>query len=122
MLLSALLVVAIVLVVLAETRHATVNRSNYNKISIGMHEAEVDALFEQPPVDLAPLNFQDVVYDETRENLLTKYPPPHTIKSWQGGRYLISVCLDRNGRVASKYYQRVPNPSVLDRVADWFGM
>lgn len=121
-LLAVLLFVAIAFAAVVATRESRINRSTYNRIVIGMADAEVDQVLQQSPVDLAPLNLHDVAYDESMENLLTRYPTPHTIKSWQGDRYLISVCLDKNGRVASKYFKRTPNPSLLDRIADWFGI
>ena len=117
----AVLVITVTLSGLSATREPVINRSNYNKIQLGMSESAVDELLQGTSVDLAPLNFEDVTFEETALALLLVYPPPHTSRSWKGDRYMISVIIDKHGRVAAKYYKRAPDASMIDRCADWLG-
>lgn len=78
-----------------------------------MCESAVDELFQQPPMDVIPLDYDDVAFEESHN--------AKTVKCWKGERYLITVAFDKHGRVAGKYYERAPNPSIVDRLADWLG-
>ena len=121
LLLAAVICVVATLVGLSTTRDPIINRANYNKIRLGMTESAVDELLRGTSVDLAPLNFEDVMFDESADALLREYPPPHTSRSWKGDRYMISVIVDKHGRVAAKYYKRAPDASLIDRCADLLG-
>ncbi len=122
LLFATILGIAGVLGVLTATRERVANRSNYNQIQLGMSRSEVETLLGDNPIELAPLDFEDVTFVESPEDLLFKYPPPHTLHNWKGETYMISIILDRDGRVGAKYYQRTPNASIIDRLADWFGI
>lgn len=122
LLLAVVLCIAVVFGGLIATRDAVINRSNYNKLRLGMTESAVDALLPGTSVDLAPLNFEDVTFVESAQALQEEYPPPHKLRSWKGDKYLISTVFDRHGRLAAKYYQRAPDASMIDHFADWLGI
>ena len=82
----------------------------------------MDELLQQPVIGVVPLYYEDIVYDESANDLLERFPPPHTLQIWKSGRYMISVLFDKNGRVAAKYYKRAPDASTIDRIADWLGI
>jgi hypothetical protein len=115
-------VIALALGTLVASRDPIINRFNYNGIQLGMSDSEVNELLKGASVDLAPLNYEDVTSDESREALLHQYLLPHTLRNWKSDRYLISVIFDKDSRVASKYFQRAPDASAIDRIADWLGV
>lgn len=121
-LLTAILGITAIFGTLTATRDRIANRSNYDRIRLGMTRGEVDQLLGEPSVDSGPLNYVDVTFHESGKELLITYPPPHTLRTWKGDRYLISVIFDKHDRVGAKYYKRTPQASTLDRFADWLGM
>lgn len=122
LLFTSVLDIAVVLGILVASRDPVINRSNYNNIRLGMTESVVDELLDGISVEWAPLTYEDVTFEESREALLHEHSPPHMLRSWKSGSYLISVIFDKDGRAASKYYQRAPNASTIDRMADWLGI
>jgi hypothetical protein len=100
--------------------HASVSRGNYNKIRVGMTEAEVEALLGGPGEDLAPLTYEDVHVDELPP--LQLHSLPYRLHHWRSNTHMITVIFDREGRVAGKTYSRDPTVSFLRRFIDWLGL
>jgi hypothetical protein len=96
-----------------------VTRRNYNKIRIGMPRAEVAAIMGSDGEDLAPLTYEDVVFEEDlslalRSGLKTA--------SWFDKTHMISVIYDTDGAVLFKYYKRAKDVNQFQRILDWIGL
>jgi hypothetical protein len=97
------------------------NWRNYNKIKIGMAEADVDALLGGPGEELAPLTYEDVQSDEQR--ILLSHTWPHYERNWLSNSHMITLLFDRqHSQVVAKYYKRAPDTSWPSRIADWIGL
>jgi hypothetical protein len=98
-----------------------VNRANYERIRVGMSQAEVEAIMgRRPGVDLPWLGLEDIVFDERPRLLL--HSPPEEGQWWQSGHHQLSVWYDASGHVVSKYYARHADVGTLQRFLDWLGI
>jgi len=102
------------------TASDTVSRGNYNKIHVGMTEAQVEALLGVPGEELAPLTYEDVHADEQPGLLLRSFP--HRLRHWRSGTHMITVVLDSEGRVVGKSYSRDSGVGLPRRIIDWLGL
>ena len=98
-----------------------VSRANYNRIEIGMSEAEVTSLMGRPPVELAPLGYEDVHAVENLQTILES-PWPRTVRSWTTETHKVNVVLDGTGKVVSKSYSRRPDAGAVARLLDTLGL
>lgn len=94
-------------------------RAHYDKIRPGMAIAEVEAILGAPSDDLPPLSYQDI---HAAESALQNHPPPHELRFWMNNTHMITVIIDRQGRVAGKSYSGDPDRSALRRLIDWLGL
>jgi hypothetical protein len=97
-----------------------VNRANYNRIEVGMTEAEVQAIMGRPSSELPWLDQDDIVFDERPDLLLRS--PPEKGQFWQSGQHQLSVWYDASAHVVSKYYTRHPEVGIFQRFLDWLGL
>jgi hypothetical protein len=97
-----------------------VNRANYDRIQVGMAEAEVEAIMGGPGEKLAWLDQEDLAVDE-RPSLLIGCPVEN-MRCWHSAGHQISVSYDATGHVVSKYYTRPQESGFLQRFFDWLGL
>jgi hypothetical protein len=97
-----------------------VNRANFDRIQVGMAEAEVEAIMGGPGEELAWLDQEDLAVDE-RLSLLVRCPP-EKLRCWHSAGHQISVSYVATGHVVSKYYTRHPESGFLSRFFDWLGL
>jgi len=97
-----------------------VNRANFNRVQVGMTQAEVEAIMCRPGESLGWIGTEDIAADE-RHSLLLRSPPRRG-ECWQSGTHQLSVWYDAQGEVVCKYYSRLPETGRLERFLDWAGL
>jgi hypothetical protein len=95
-----------------------VTKWNYDKIRPGMTLAEVVHILGVPSNDLPPLSYEDIYSDESQ---LWKYPPPHEIRFWDDGTFMITIVIDSNGYIAAKSFSRGRNLGLIRRILNYLG-
>src|SRR5262245_32436947 len=86
-----------------------VTRENYERIGIGMTEAEVEAIVNSPSVSYPP----DEGYWDPRVK---------SIRRWDDGPYTLTVEFDGNGRVRSKEFGGPKPKTWLEKLQGWLGL
>jgi hypothetical protein len=96
------------------------SRSLYNQISSGMTHEQVAALMGSEGEQVGSFDWADVEHNETREIIMRTFP--HQRREWVIGSHKILVLFGRDGRVATKYYQRRNGAGTITTYIDDLGL
>lgn len=97
-----------------------VTRVTYNRIHVGMTEDQVNAILGRTGDELASFGYEDIFVEEDLNVILRSAFPPSN-RSWSSGWRRISVALDGNHLVISKYYQRPQGSWIALEIVRWVG-
>lgn len=99
------------------TRPHPVNETNFNRIRVGMTQAEVEAILGCPPGDYATRPWMADAFEED-------YQEPDRLETWASDWGYIRVRFDKSDRVSAKELRDqfpIPQPGLLDRLRAWLG-